>query len=118
MTKSCAYNMSEIMTRQIILVAAWICLSATAMARDYDLVIMNGRVMDPETAYDEVANMGIKDGRIAVITKKSIEGKVLAQAPKDSRLPTNARCYSGFSENSRGPNPAVGSRDSGVSGTP
>ena len=63
------------MTRQIILVVAWLCLSATAIARDYDLVILGGRVMDPETAYDAVANVGIKDGRIAVITKKSIKGK-------------------------------------------
>jgi len=46
-----------------------------AIADDYDLVIKNGRVMDPETMYDDVANVGIKDGRIAVITKKQIKGK-------------------------------------------
>jgi len=45
------------------------------MAKDYDLVILNGRVMDPETSYDAVANVGIKDGRIAVITEKSISGE-------------------------------------------
>ena len=46
-----------------------------AMAQDYDLVILNGRVMDPETMYDAVANVGVKDGRIAAITKDKIEGK-------------------------------------------
>ena len=46
-----------------------------AMAADYDLVINNGRVMDPETMYDAVANVGIKDGKIAVITKDTITGK-------------------------------------------
>lgn len=46
-----------------------------AHAQDYDLVIKGGRVMDPETLYDSVANVGIKDGRIAVITKKKITGK-------------------------------------------
>jgi hypothetical protein len=46
-----------------------------AVAADYDLVINNGRVMDPETKYDSVANVGIKDGRIAVITEKKITGK-------------------------------------------
>ena len=46
-----------------------------AVAADYDLVINNGRVMDPETMYDSVANVGVKDGRIAVITKKKITGK-------------------------------------------
>src|SRR5210317_1444503 len=47
----------------------------SAMAADYDLVINNGRVMDPETKYDAVANVGIKNGKIAVITKKTISGK-------------------------------------------
>ena len=55
--------------------AALLCISTTAMAKDYDLVILGGRVMDPETSYDAVANVGIKDGRIAVITEKSINGK-------------------------------------------
>jgi cytosine/adenosine deaminase-related metal-dependent hydrolase len=50
-------------------------LAMPAMAQDYDLVINNGRVMDPETNYDAVANVGIKDGKIAVITTKKITGK-------------------------------------------
>jgi len=41
----------------------------------YDLVITGGRVMDPETMYDDVANVGVKDGRIAAITKQAITGK-------------------------------------------
>ncbi|RLQ20557.1 hydrolase [Seongchinamella sediminis] len=45
-----------------------------ALAQDYDLVINNGRVMDPETLYDDIANVGIKDGRIVAITKDKIEG--------------------------------------------
>ena len=46
-----------------------------AAAQDYDLVINNGRVMDPETNFDQVANVGIRDGIIATITKKIIKGK-------------------------------------------
>jgi len=46
-----------------------------ALAQQYDLVISNGRVMDPETMYDDIANVGIKGGRIAVITKDTISGK-------------------------------------------
>ena len=46
----------------------------SVMAADYDLVINNGRVMDPETQFDDVANLGIKDGRIAIITKQKING--------------------------------------------
>ncbi len=41
----------------------------------YDLVILNGRMMDPETMFDDVANVGIKDGKIVAITKSSIKGK-------------------------------------------
>ena len=57
-----------------------LALSMPAMAADYDLVIKNGRVMDPETMFDSVANVGIKDGRIAVITEKNIEGKETIEA--------------------------------------
>ena len=52
-----------------------LCLSSMAIAKDYDVVILNGRVMDPETNFDGVRNVGIKDGRIAAITKKEIKGK-------------------------------------------
>ena len=44
-------------------------------AQDYDLVIANGRVMDPETRYDAIANVGITDGRVAAITEGPITGK-------------------------------------------
>ena len=40
----------------------------------YDLVILNGRVMDPETQFDDIANVGIKDGRIVAITKEPLTG--------------------------------------------
>ncbi len=46
-----------------------------AQAKDYDLVILNGRVMDPETNLDAVRNVGIKDGKIAAVTSKAISGK-------------------------------------------
>lgn len=41
---------------------------------DFDLVILGGRVMDPETRYDAVSNVGMKDGRIAAITEQPISG--------------------------------------------
>ncbi|NJM55967.1 MAG: hypothetical protein HC841_08825 [Verrucomicrobiae bacterium] len=50
-------------------------LAFTAAAQDYDLVILDGRVMDPETMFDAVANVGIKNGRITAITKDKISGK-------------------------------------------
>jgi N-acyl-D-glutamate deacylase len=55
-------------------------LMSSAMAADYDLVIIDGRVIDPETMYDAVANVGIKDGRIATITKQKITGRETIKA--------------------------------------
>ncbi len=48
---------------------------ATLSAQDYDVVITNGRVIDPETKFDSVANVGINDGQIVVITENEITGK-------------------------------------------
>jgi len=39
-----------------------------------DVVILNGRIMDPETTFDDIANVAIKDGRIVAITKAPITG--------------------------------------------
>ncbi len=42
---------------------------------EFDVVILNGRVMDPETNFDAIRNVGIKDGIIALITEEDISGK-------------------------------------------
>ena len=51
-----------------------VTVAPPVVAQDYDLVINNGRVMDPETLFDGVANVGIKDGRITEISKKPLKG--------------------------------------------
>ena len=55
------------------LVAGLLTVSA-AFAQDYDLVINNGRVIDPETLFDDIANVGIKDGRIVAISQDALTG--------------------------------------------
>jgi hypothetical protein len=40
----------------------------------FDVVILNGRVMDPETNFDGIRNVGIKDGIIVSITESDITG--------------------------------------------
>jgi len=57
------------------IVLTCIGLISVAHAQDYDLVINSGRVMDPETNFDGVRNVGIKDGKIVAITKDKIKGK-------------------------------------------
>ena len=41
----------------------------------YDRVILGGRVLDPASKLDAVRNIGLKDGRIAVITTQAIRGR-------------------------------------------
>ena len=53
----------------------------------YDVVILNGRVMDPESGLDAVRNIGIRTGKIAAISetvlsaKSTIDAKGLIVAP-------------------------------------
>ena len=54
--------------------SATLLMGTGALAQDYDLVITGGRVMDPETLYDDIANVGIKDGRIVEISKDDLSG--------------------------------------------
>ena len=42
--------------------------------KTFDTVIVNGRVMDPECGFDGFRNVGIKNGRIALITEGEIAG--------------------------------------------
>ena len=58
-----------------LILAAALLGGATLSAQDYDIAILNGRVMDPETNFDGVRNVGIKDGKIVVITEDTINGK-------------------------------------------
>lgn len=51
-----------------------VVFGAMAVADDYDLVLLNGRVMDPETRLDAVRNVGIADGTVKAVTEKAIKG--------------------------------------------
>ena len=59
---------------RIVLTITLLAILSPAVAQEYDLVILNGRVMDPETGFDEVRNVGVKNGKIAVITSDEIVG--------------------------------------------
>jgi N-acyl-D-aspartate/D-glutamate deacylase len=58
-----------------LVVTGSILIVTPVQAKDYDLVILNGRVMDPESGLDELRNVGITDGKITAVTKKAIKGK-------------------------------------------
>ena len=59
----------------IIVFVGMIAVAGIIQAAEYDVVILNGRVMDPETSFDGIRNVGVKDGKIITITKHTITGK-------------------------------------------
>lgn len=54
-----------------------LCGARSALAQDtsYDVVIANGRVMDPESGLDGVRNVGISGGKIRAISGGALKGK-------------------------------------------
>jgi len=61
--------------KYLVVVFCSILIMGPVQAQDYDLVILDGRVMDPESNLDAVRNVGIKGGKISKITKDKISGK-------------------------------------------
>ena len=47
---------------------------STTSATPYDIVVANGRVMDPESGLDAVRNVGIRAGRIDTISQSPLTG--------------------------------------------
>ncbi len=66
--------------KTLVVLCSLLAFASALYAEDYDVVILNGRVMDPETLYDSVANVGINDGRIVIITNDNIKGKETIKA--------------------------------------
>src|SRR5580658_3256669 len=59
----------------------WIfILLSVLQARQYDLVIRNGRVMDPESDFDAIRNLGISDGKIQAISVAPLESGTVIDA--------------------------------------
>ena len=49
-------------------------------APEFDVVITNGRVIDPETGLDGIRHLGISDGRIVSISETSLAGSLTIDA--------------------------------------
>jgi N-acyl-D-aspartate/D-glutamate deacylase len=48
---------------------------ASAADNAYDVVIVNGRVMDPESGLDAVRNVGLRAGKVAAISAEAMQGR-------------------------------------------
>ena len=65
------------------LITVWILLPGLVVAQaevHNDIVIRGGRVMDPETGFDAVANVGIRDGLIHEISTDPLQGNRVIEA--------------------------------------
>jgi N-acyl-D-aspartate/D-glutamate deacylase len=57
-----------------------ILFAASSFAQQYDVVIEGGRVMDPESGFDAIGNVGILNGKIARISADALAGKRVLNA--------------------------------------
>ena len=70
--------MLQAKTRHLLLLMGF--LFAPLVGADYDLVIANGRVIDPETKFDGVRHIGITDGSIKYISLVPLVGDKVINA--------------------------------------
>jgi imidazolonepropionase-like amidohydrolase len=74
---------------------------------NYDLVILHGRIMDPESGTDRITNLGIRKGRIAVISdsalsgERTIDAKGLVVAPGFIDLHSHGQDAFGYDQQAR-----------------
>jgi N-acyl-D-glutamate deacylase len=74
-------------TKLLFVCTIWLGFLSSAWAQTnvsttppYDIVLANGRVIDPETKLDAVRNVGIKNGKIAAVSPAALEGQVVIDA--------------------------------------
>lgn len=58
-----------------VVTVAFIPFFSLAAPQDFDLVINNGRVMDPESGLDEIRHIGILAGRITAISEQALDAE-------------------------------------------
>ena len=60
-----------------------LCLTLASLLTSqpsYDLVILNGRVIDPESKTDSIRNLGISNGTIKAISTRNLNGRTVIDA--------------------------------------
>ena len=56
------------------------CLALGLSAETYDVVVANGRVMDPESRLDAIRHIGIRGGKIAAVSATPLTGRTVLDA--------------------------------------
>jgi dihydroorotase len=62
------------------LVMAVLVLACVAGAQEFDVVIANGRVIDPASGLDAVRHIGIRGGKVAAISAEALHGRTVLDA--------------------------------------
>jgi len=69
--------MKQIIFAAVMVTALFLVGSAQAQKSEFDLVLANGRVMDPESNLDAVRYVGIREGKIAAISTRPLSGRTV-----------------------------------------
>ena len=64
----------------VLLISSLLITAFSNPQASYDLVILNGRVIDPESRTDAVRNLGISNGTIKTITTGNLNGRTVIDA--------------------------------------
>src|SRR5208282_1762465 len=59
---------------------ALVLLGTSLCAQTYDVVLLNGRVMDPESGLDAIRSVGINGHTIAAISQRPLQGRTTIDA--------------------------------------
>ncbi len=62
------------------LMMAVLVLACVARTQEFDVVIANGRVMDPASGLDSVRQIGIRGGKVAAISPGALRGRTMLDA--------------------------------------
>jgi N-acyl-D-aspartate/D-glutamate deacylase len=77
LSRSSVLGLTLLLACTAALAAKWTSVPANDT---YDLVIANGRVMDPETRLDAIRNVGVSGGKISAISDAPIKGTTMIDA--------------------------------------
>ena len=64
----------------LLIITALLIPAFSSSQISFDLVILNGRVIDPESRTDAIRNLGISNGTIKAITTNNLRGATVIDA--------------------------------------
>src|SRR5207244_4691329 len=68
------------LTATVLLLAMAAGGSAPLRAQNFDLIMLNGRVIDPESGLDAVRSVGISGGKITAVSQDRLSGRRVIDA--------------------------------------